>query len=81
MEYEDMTPITAQSVHELIRSGGFKLNPYAQAYTDALQQSEDEYGDEGVRCQCLYIASNIRPRGDIQKAVKYKLLALGSRKR
>jgi len=63
----------AKEVRKILDEGGFKLNPYAQAYVDALEESERQYGEDGVKCQIAYIISNIRGKGEKQKTAKKAL--------
>lgn len=64
----------AQEVENKIRLAGFKANSYAQAYINALYESEALYGEKGVKTQILYIFSNLKASGDTQKQVKAELL-------
>jgi hypothetical protein len=50
------------------------LNPYAQAYLDAMPEAHAMYGMKGVRTQVLYFLNNVRAKGDEQKALKKELL-------
>jgi hypothetical protein len=68
--------ITARQVHQIITDAGFTLNPYAATYVGALQRAEDEYGEEGVKVQILYICNNLRAKGEAQKEVKKKLMKM-----
>lgn len=63
-----------------IVNAGFRLNPYATEYINALAQSADEGGLEGLIVQCIYIASNLRASGDDQKRVKKWLIESRSHK-
>lgn len=49
---------------------------YAQTYARAARRSEIEYGEEGLRVQCLYILSNLGGwRGERAREVKAVLKA------
>jgi hypothetical protein len=48
----------------------FKVNPYGQAYVDALEQSYSEYGEQGVKTQLLYILANARAITSVGKELK-----------
>jgi len=71
-----VTVITPEMVRKVIREADFKLNQYAMAYVDALEQSLSEHGQEGIKTQILYIVSNLHPRGQKQTEAKKKLLKL-----
>jgi len=72
--------VTPEQVRSIIREANFKLNPYAIAYIDALEQSLAEYGQDGIKTQILYIVSNLYPRGLKQLKAKKKLLELAGHK-
>ena len=65
--------VSATQVRDIILEAGFKLNPYANSYVEALSRAEAVYGEEGVRTQILYILGNIRARGQKQKEAKHRL--------
>lgn len=65
-------------VRDILDKAKFKANPYAQAYIDNLDAADQMGGDDGVRSQVLYIASNLRAKGDEQKAAKAKLIAIAN---
>mgnify|MGYP003661630662 CR=1 FL=1 len=49
-------------------------NRYAVAYCDAAQQSYDDYGEEGLKTQILYILNNCGSwRGAKARSVKIEL--------
>lgn len=52
----------------------FKVDAYGRVYLDALEQSESEYGEQGIKTQVLYILSNARAVGTEGKLVKKELL-------
>jgi hypothetical protein len=68
--------LTSSNVRKIIRDANFKLNPYAQTYVDALEDSEAMYGTRGVSDQIAYILSNLRASGPEQQAAKKKLQKL-----
>lgn len=46
-------------------------SPYAQTYLRALPLSYNEYGDDGVRVQLLYVLSNLQTyRGENAREIK-----------
>ena len=64
-------------IEDIIREGKFKLNPAAQSYYEALQESEEYYGEPGVKTQALYLANNLQPVNDEQEKLVRKLQKLG----
>jgi hypothetical protein len=64
----------------LIDGGGFKMNPYASAYYNSLDDSEALGGDEGVRAQALYLASNLTSENQMQDEILDQLVAIGYNK-
>ena len=52
-------------------------NAYARAYCEAARQSYDEYGEEGLKTQILYILNNCSSwRGEQARAIKAELKAM-----
>ncbi|KKL60247.1 hypothetical protein LCGC14_2207280, partial [marine sediment metagenome] len=65
---------TAEMVRNIIRDSGMETDPYAEAYIQALDQSEEMYGCAGVQSQAAYIFGNLKPKTDKEKLAKQKLL-------
>ena len=61
-----------------IEDAEFKINAYAKTYIQGLDEANAFYGAKGVKAQCVYIATNLRAKGDVQKKVKKELLAYGN---
>lgn len=70
----------AEQIQEMILKAGFKMNPYAQAYFNAMKEAEDtahRYGatpEEALKTQVLYFFNNAKARTPEQKETKKKLL-------
>ena len=67
-------------IRKLVASGEFKVDPYAQAYIDALDEAETLGGDQAVRTQALYIASNLVSGNEKQDEILDMLSAIGYNK-
>ncbi len=61
-------------VRERMKEGNFKLNPYAEAYYGALDESYRLYGEHGLKTQIVYLFSNIRAKKGIQQTIKKELM-------
>jgi hypothetical protein len=68
---------TQDMVRKIIYDANFDLDPYAQQYISALDESEARYGEKGVRTQALYIYGNLQARTDKQKLAKQMLKDIG----
>lgn len=65
-------------VKKLIAVGGFRLNPSAEKYYDALDDIESNYGDRGVRDQALNIVTHLDAVNDEQRGVIERLKSIGN---
>ena len=71
----------AEQIQEMILRAGFKMDPYAETYFNAMKDAESTsylYGktpEEGLKVQVLYFFSNCKARGPEQKEIKKELLA------
>ena len=71
----------AEQIQELIMKAGFKMNPYAKVYFDAMKDAEDTaflYGEtpeKALKVQVLYFFSNCKAMTPEQKELKKELLA------
>ena len=71
---------TATQVQETILKAGFKMNPYARSYFDAMVDADvhsAQYGatpEEALKVQVLYFFSNCKAKTPEQKKVKKELL-------
>jgi len=71
----------AEQLEEYIMKAGFKMNPYARDYFNAIRTAQDDsylYGGasplKGLKVQTLYFLSNVRASGEAQKQAKKDLL-------
>ena len=71
---EEKCNATAEIVRNIIRDSGIETDPYAEAYIQALDQAEQQYGCPGVQSQAAYIYGNLKPKTDKEKLAKQKLL-------
>lgn len=67
-------------VRKIVALGDFDINPYAQSYIDGLDKAELLGGEQGVRSQALYIASNLTTMNDEQDKRADELLSIGYNK-
>ena len=72
----------ANQLQEYILRAGFKMNPYARSYYEAIVDAEryaHEYGGasplKGLKVQALYFLTNVKAQGEEQKQAKKDLLA------
>jgi len=71
----------AEQIQEMILKAGFKMNPYAKSYFDAMKDAENtayQFGatpEEGLKTQVLYFFSNAKAQTPEQKQLKKELLA------
>lgn len=72
-------PVTAVNIKRIIKEAWpdpKKLSSVALAYIAALNDTEAMYGEEGLRVQASYIASNLIARTPEQKTAKRLLQAI-----
>ena len=65
-------------IKEKILNSQMKLNPYAKAYFEALDEAYSFYGVAGVKAQVIYIMVNVKAKGEVQKKLKAELIAYGN---
>lgn len=61
-------------VRDKILEADFKMNPYAKTYFNALERTEQDYGEHGVKTQIIYILTNIRAKKGKQQQIKQELM-------